>query len=132
MGVVIEGILFSLRCSFCQVLTIGNFLLGMRRKIAMREQAQNQPSTPAAKWSERLKALGKVPHVFRIVWTCAPPRVVVFSVIGRLGISVIPVGLLWVTRIIIDSRSPVLQLRKRPIGRQTDLVCHLPCAHCER
>ncbi len=68
----------------------------------MREQAQNQPPTPAAKWSERLKALGKVPHVFRIVWTCAP-RVVVLSVIGRLGISVIPVGLLWVTRIIIDS-----------------------------
>jgi ATP-binding cassette subfamily B protein len=63
---------------------------------------QNQTQTPAAKWSERLSALRRVPPVFRMVWTCAPD-VVLLSVLARLAISVIPVALLWVTRIIIDA-----------------------------
>ncbi len=37
-----------------------------------------------------------------MVWNCAP-EVVLLSVLARLTISVIPVGLLWVTRIIIDA-----------------------------
>jgi ATP-binding cassette subfamily B protein len=62
----------------------------------------DQPSIPDANWSERLKALRKVRPVFGMVWSCAPD-VVLLSVLARLAISVIPVALLWVTRIIIDA-----------------------------
>jgi len=37
-----------------------------------------------------------------MVWACAP-QVVVLSVLARLAVSVVPVALLWVTRIIIDA-----------------------------
>src|SRR5579862_7531488 len=58
--------------------------------------------TPDANWKERLSALKRVPPVFRMVWACAP-KVVVLSVAARVAVSTIPVGLLWVTRIIIDA-----------------------------
>jgi ATP-binding cassette subfamily B protein len=74
----------------------------LRRRVKMSEQNQSQPPTPAANWNERLKALRRVPPVFRMVWNCAP-EVVLLSVLARLAISVIPVGLLWVTRLIIDA-----------------------------
>jgi ATP-binding cassette, subfamily B, bacterial len=61
-----------------------------------------QPPLPEANWSERLRALRKVKPVFRMVWNCAP-QVVLLSVLARLAISVIPVALLWVTRLIIDA-----------------------------
>ncbi len=60
------------------------------------------PPLPEANWSERLKALRKVRPVFRMVWSCAPD-VVLLSVLARAAISVIPVALLWVTRLIIDA-----------------------------
>ena len=68
----------------------------------MSEQRTTPPEMPAANWSERLKALRRVPPVFRMVWACAP-GLVLLSVCARLAVSVIPVGLLWVTRIIIDA-----------------------------
>jgi ATP-binding cassette, subfamily B, bacterial len=37
-----------------------------------------------------------------MVWACAP-NVVLLSVFARVAVSVVPVGLLWVTRIIIDA-----------------------------
>jgi len=49
-----------------------------------------------------MKAMRKVFPVFRMVWACAP-HVVLLSALARLGVSVIPVSLLWVTRIIIDA-----------------------------
>lgn len=68
----------------------------MDQKLPIRE------SKPEAKWSERLSALRKIPPVLRMVWTCAP-EVVVLGIGARLAVSVIPVSLLWVTRIIIDA-----------------------------
>ncbi|MGA8101825.1 MAG: hypothetical protein WB869_06710, partial [Candidatus Acidiferrales bacterium] len=68
----------------------------------MSEQNQSQRRIPTANWNERLKGLRRLPPVFRMVWNCAP-EVVLLSVLARLTISVIPVGLLWVTRIIIDA-----------------------------
>jgi ATP-binding cassette subfamily B protein len=68
----------------------------------MSERSQIPEAKPEAKWSERLKALRKIPPVMRMVWTCAP-EVVALSVGARLAVSVIPVALLWVTRIIIDA-----------------------------
>ena len=68
----------------------------------MSERSQIPEAKPEAKWSERLQALRKIPPVMRMVWTCAP-EVVALSVGARLAVSVIPVALLWVTRIIIDA-----------------------------
>lgn len=68
----------------------------------MSERSQISEAKPEAKWSERLQALRKIPPVMRMVWTCAP-EVVALSVGARLAVSVIPVALLWVTRIIIDA-----------------------------
>jgi ATP-binding cassette subfamily B protein len=78
----------------------GGYLFGV--KIAMDEKAQIQKSKPEAKWSERLSALRKIPPVLRMVWTCAP-EVVVLGSLARVVVSVVPVSLLWVTRIIIDA-----------------------------
>jgi ATP-binding cassette subfamily B protein len=68
----------------------------------MDEKVQIREPKPEAKWSERLSALRKIPPVLRMVWTCAP-EVVVLGIGARLAVSVIPVSLLWVTRIIIDA-----------------------------
>jgi len=56
---------------------------------------------PKPKWRERLKALGNIPPVFRMVWESAPAAVV-WSLLLRLGVSSIPVLILWVTKTIID------------------------------
>src|ERR1700723_1013314 len=71
-------------------------------KLAMNEKVLAQESKPEAKWSERLRALRKIPPVLRMVWTCAP-EVVVLGSAARVVVSVIPVCLLRVTQIIIDA-----------------------------
>ncbi len=68
----------------------------------MSEQTKNGIQPQQANWSERIKALRRVPPIFGLVWACAP-TVVVLSTIARLVVSVIPVALLWVTRLIIDA-----------------------------
>jgi ATP-binding cassette subfamily B protein len=65
-----------------------------------KDQSETQPQR--ANWGERLRALRRVPPIFRMVWACAP-TIVVFSTIARLIVSVIPLAILWVTRIIIDA-----------------------------
>jgi ATP-binding cassette subfamily B protein len=52
-------------------------------------------------WRERLSALRNVPPVLRIVWDSGPV-VVVFGVVSRLLASLLPVVLLWITKLIID------------------------------
>ena len=52
-------------------------------------------------WGERLSALRNIPPVLRIVWESGP-RVIVFGLIFRLLVSVLPVALLWVAKLIID------------------------------
>jgi ATP-binding cassette subfamily B protein len=66
------------------------------------EGEPSEAQTAGARWSERLKALRRIPPIFRMVWNCAP-EVVLLGSIARVIVSVIPVALLWVTRIIIDS-----------------------------
>jgi ATP-binding cassette subfamily B protein len=68
----------------------------------MKDATAEQQPAPAPKWRERLTALRKVPPVFKMVWTSAP-GVVIGSLLVRLIVSVVPVGVLWVTRVIIDS-----------------------------
>ena len=53
-------------------------------------------------WQERLAALRNVPPVLKIVWESGPV-VVALGLIFRLIVAVLPVALLWITKIIIDA-----------------------------
>jgi ATP-binding cassette, subfamily B, bacterial len=53
-------------------------------------------------WRERLAALRNVPPVLRIVWESAP-GVVAGGLIFRVFASLLPMGLLWITKLIIDN-----------------------------
>jgi ATP-binding cassette, subfamily B, bacterial len=53
-------------------------------------------------WQERLSALRNVPPVLAIVWQ-AGPAVVASGLILRLFTSLLPIALLWITKLIIDS-----------------------------
>ncbi len=57
---------------------------------------------PPSRWSDRLRALQNIPPLFRIVWQSAP-RVVTSSLICRVVIALLPVAMLAVTKVIIDS-----------------------------
>ena len=52
-------------------------------------------------WRERLSALRNVPAVLKIVWDSGP-AVVVFGLASRLLASLMPLVLLWITKLIID------------------------------
>jgi ATP-binding cassette, subfamily B, bacterial len=52
-------------------------------------------------WQERISALRNVPAVLKIVWDSGP-GVVIFGLVSRLFASLLPVGLLWITKLIID------------------------------
>ena len=53
-------------------------------------------------WKARLKALGNIPPVLGIVWDSGP-AVVVSGCILRVLSALIPVAMLYVTRLIIDA-----------------------------
>jgi len=53
-------------------------------------------------WRERLSALRNVPAVLKIVWDSGP-AVVVFGLVSRVFASLLPVALLWITKLIIDA-----------------------------
>ena len=57
---------------------------------------------PRPKWRERLTALGNIPPVFRMVWEAAP-QIVAWSLAVRIAVALVPVSMLAVTRLIIDS-----------------------------
>jgi ATP-binding cassette, subfamily B, bacterial len=52
-------------------------------------------------WHERISALGNVPAVLKIVWDSGP-GVVIFGLVSRLFSSLLPVALLWITKLIVD------------------------------
>ncbi len=53
-------------------------------------------------WQERLSALRNVPPVLKIVWESGP-GVVTLGLVTRLIVSVLPIGLLAIPKLIIDS-----------------------------
>jgi ATP-binding cassette, subfamily B, bacterial len=53
-------------------------------------------------WEKRIKALKNLPSLFRMVWAAAP-IVVLSSLVCRLLAALVPLGILAVTRLIIDS-----------------------------
>jgi ATP-binding cassette subfamily B protein len=52
-------------------------------------------------WQERLVALRNVPPVLKIVWESGP-TVVTLGLVFRLFTSLLPIALLWITKLIID------------------------------
>ena len=52
-------------------------------------------------WRERVNALGNLPRFFRLVWETSP-RIMVGNVVLRIVKSAIPVGILYVGKLIID------------------------------
>src|SRR5579862_2320486 len=67
----------------------------------MTEALQPIP-LPRPKWHERMRALHNVRPILRMVWEAAP-GVVTGGVLSRLGSAVVPVAMLWVTKLIIDA-----------------------------
>ena len=66
------------------------------------EQQPSIEQPPSSRWHDRLKGLGNIPPVFRMVWKSAP-SVVVSSALCRLVASLVPLGILAVTKYVIDS-----------------------------
>jgi len=60
-----------------------------------------QPA-PRPKWRERLQALNNIPPLMRMVWQAAPSTVI-SSVLFRVVVSLIPVAMLAVSKLIIDA-----------------------------
>jgi ATP-binding cassette, subfamily B, bacterial len=61
-----------------------------------------QIANPVPRWKDRLAALRNTLPIFRMVWE-ASPRIVVANVGVRLIVSLLPLAMLAVTKIIIDS-----------------------------
>ncbi len=52
-------------------------------------------------WRQRLRALRNIPPVLRIVWASGP-HVIVAGVLLRVGVALVPIAMLSVSRVIID------------------------------
>jgi ATP-binding cassette, subfamily B, bacterial len=61
-----------------------------------------QIANPVPRWRDRLNALRNTLPIFRMVWE-ASPRIVVANVGVRLIVSLLPLAMLAVTKVIIDS-----------------------------
>jgi ATP-binding cassette subfamily B protein len=63
---------------------------------------QPRVSNPVPRWKDRLNALRNTLPIFRMVWE-ASPRIVVANVSVRLIVALLPLAMLAVTKVIIDS-----------------------------
>src|SRR5215469_2884433 len=72
-------------------------------------------------WRQRAVALRNVPSALRIVWQSGR-SVVVLDLIARVAASVLPLALLWVTKLIIDSIVHPAALSHGVSKRQWELV----------
>ena len=72
-------------------------------------------------WRERLSALRNVPVVLRIVWESGG-SVVAFNLIFRIFSSLLPMALLWVTKLIIDNIVHVISTHQPVPTRLWQLV----------
>ena len=52
-------------------------------------------------WEERVSALRNVPPVLKIVWRSSP-KVVALGLISRVAVSLLPLGLLAITKLVVD------------------------------
>src|SRR3954462_848615 len=59
------------------------------------------PAPPEATWRERLQALKHMPKLLRMVWE-TEPRYVVGILLLRVARSAVPLGVLWIGKLIVD------------------------------
>jgi ATP-binding cassette, subfamily B, bacterial len=64
-------------------------------------------------WQERISALRNVPAVLKIMWDSGP-GVVIFGLISRVFASLMPVVLLWITKLIVDTVVHVVSVHQLP------------------
>jgi ATP-binding cassette subfamily B protein len=60
-----------------------------------------KPGEPQPSWRERLQALRHLPRLLRLVWE-SEPRYVVGIFLLRVGRALVPLGVLWVGKLIVD------------------------------
>jgi ATP-binding cassette subfamily B protein len=62
---------------------------------------QPKPADTPATWRDRIRALGNMPPLLRMVWQTSP-SITTATVVLRLLAAVIPVGQLWIGKLIMD------------------------------
>src|SRR5437764_12481224 len=67
--------------------------------VRTRPMSQNEKFWSS--WHERLSALRNVPPVLKIVWQSGP-GVVTFGIVARIVAALLPIGLTYVAKVIID------------------------------
>ncbi len=72
-------------------------------------------------WQERVSALGNVPPVLKIVWQSGP-TVVASGVLARVVVSLLPLALLAITKLIVDAVVAVVAHHQPVPGRLWWLV----------
>ena len=68
----------------------------------MAKSSQRSQENFQDAWTKRLQALANIPAVLKIVWE-ASPSVVTWGLVLRLATALMPVGLLAIAKVIIDS-----------------------------
>ena len=68
----------------------------------MNPPAASKREETHSRWRERIRGLNNAPALFRMVWEAAP-LVVASGLVLRLLVSLLPVAMLAITRVIIDS-----------------------------
>jgi ATP-binding cassette, subfamily B, bacterial len=63
---------------------------------------QDEPQSALSQWRQRLRALGNIGPILRMVWESSP-KVVAGSLFLRFLVALIPVTMLAITKVIIDS-----------------------------
>ncbi|HYL37471.1 MAG TPA: ABC transporter ATP-binding protein, partial [Bryobacteraceae bacterium] len=74
------------------------------------------PKTAPATWRDRIRSLRNVPPLLRMVWETSPP-ITSATVVLRLISALIPVGQLWVGKLIIDQVIRTITGRSAGPGR---------------
>src|SRR5918992_5538191 len=62
---------------------------------------RRRPGEPVISWRERLRALRHLPRLLRLVWQ-TEPRYVAGILLLRIVRSLVPLGVLWVGKLIVD------------------------------
>jgi ATP-binding cassette, subfamily B, bacterial len=76
--------------------------LPLQHPIVRPSFGRRKPEEPRVSWRERLAALRHLPRLLRLVWE-TEPRYVVGILALRVARSLIPLGVLWVGKLIVDA-----------------------------
>jgi ATP-binding cassette subfamily B protein len=76
--------------------------LPLQHPIVRPNAGRRKPDEPRVSWRERLAALRHLPRLLRLVWE-TEPRYVVGILALRVARSLIPLGVLWVGKLIVDA-----------------------------